>query len=37
VRVTGIREDGQFIYTFGGSSSEDSSFFIEGNRAEFNE
>jgi LysM repeat protein len=37
VRVTGIREDGQFIYTFGGSSSEDSFFFMEGNRAELNE
>jgi LysM repeat protein len=30
VRTTGIREDGQFTYTFGGSSSEDGTFFLEG-------
>jgi hypothetical protein len=37
VRVTGKREDGQFIYTFGGSSSEDGYFFLEGNSMELNE
>ncbi len=30
VKVTGQREDGQFIYTFGGTNSEEGSFFWDG-------